>query len=448
MFTIKKIKFTYTQIIVLGTFALILLGAFLLSLPISARNGMKTPFIDALLTASSAFCVTGLIVYDTYTHWSLFGQIVILTLIQVGGLGFMTIITLFSLILKRKIGLKERRLLMESANTLNIGGIVRLVKKIIKRTFIIEGIGAVILALRFYSEMGLLEGFYNGVFHSISAFCNAGFDIMGKYDPFTSLTRYTDDIVINFTIMTLIVVGGLGFLVWDDIIENGFSFRKYHLHSKIVISITTILIFGGAAFFYILEGSSSMANMSTYERILASLFQSVTPRTAGFNTIDQTMLSESGSLLTMLLMIIGGSPGSTAGGIKTTTLVVLIIGSISSAKRTSELTIYKRRLENDSLKKASSITIMYMMTALVSIMVLCAIEDFSLKQIMFEVFSALSTVGLTMSVTPNLTSGLSKLIISLLMYGGKVGVLSLAAALSEKKEAVQLSRPTEKIVIG
>ncbi|RBP37421.1 TrkH family potassium uptake protein [Garciella nitratireducens] len=448
MLTIRKIKFTYTQIIVLGTFALIFLGAILLSLPISARNGVRTPFINSLFTASSAFCVTGLIVYDTYTHWSLFGQIVILMLIQIGGLGFMTIITLFSLILKRRIGLKERRLLMESANTLNIGGIVRLVKKIIKRTFIIEGMGAILLTIRFYQKMGLLESIYYGIFHSISAFCNAGFDLMGKYQPFSSLTKYCGDIGVNLTIMSLIVIGGLGFLVWEDILENKLSFYKYHLHSKIVITVTIILIIGGALLFYIWEENNSMVNMSIYERILASLFQSVTPRTAGFNTINQNNLSESGSLLTMLLMIIGGSPGSTAGGIKTTTFAVLIIGSISSAKKTSEITIYKRKLEKDALKKACSIAIIYMTIALVFIMILCSIENFSLKQISFEVFSALSTVGLTMNVTSNLTSNVSKLILSLLMYGGKVGVLSLAAALSEKKEIIQLSRPAEKIVIG
>lgn len=448
MFIIRKIKLSYTQIIILGTLALIILGAFLLSLPVSSRDGSYTPFIDSLLTASSAFCVTGLIVYDTYTHWSLFGQIIILTLIQTGGLGFMTVITLISMFLKRRIGLKERRLIMESVNTFNIGGVVRLVRKIIRRTFIIEGTGIIILTIRFYHEMGFWEGFYNGVFHSVSAFCNAGFDLMGKYGQFSSLTRYVGDFTVNITIGSLIIIGGLGFLVWDDIIENKINFRKYSLHSKIVIITTTILILGGAFFFYIFEKNYSMAGLKIYERISASFFQSVTPRTAGFNTIDQMKLSESGSLLTILLMIIGGSPGSTAGGIKTTTLVILIVGTIASVKSSNDLTIFKKRLEENSLRKASSITVLYITTAFLSALILCALEKFSLKQILFEIFSALGTVGLTMNVTPNLSSWISKLIISLLIYSGKVGVLSLVASLSEQKEKVQLSRPVEKILIG
>jgi trk system potassium uptake protein TrkH len=448
MFEFKKIKLSCTQVIALGTMLIIMVGALILSLPVSSRSGTWTPYIDTLLTASSAFCVTGLIVYDTFSHWSLVGQLTIISLIQIGGLGFMTVITMISLFLKRKIGLRERRLLMESANTFKIGGIVLLIKKILKRTFIVEGVGALILSIRFYPQMGLGEGIYNGIFHSISAFCNAGFDIMGKYGQFSSLTTYVGDFVVNITIAALIAVGGLGFLVWDDLLENRLNYRKYSLQTKIVMTSTTALIFGGAALFFILEKDTSMAGLTTYERVLASLFQSVTPRTAGFNTIDQTALSESGSLLTMILMVIGGSPGSTAGGIKTVTFVVMVAGSISSAKQTPEITIFKRRLEADSLKKASAITILYMLTALTAVMVICALEDFSLKQILFEVFSALSTVGLTMNVTPNLTSGISKFIISLLMYGGKVGVLTLAASLADRNQNVQLTRPVEKIILG
>jgi len=448
MFKNIDAKFSYTQIIVLGTLILIFFGAFLLTLPISSRDGSFTPFVDSLLTAASAFCVTGLIVYDTYTHWSLFGQIVILMLIQVGGLGFMTIFTLISMLLKRRIGLKERMLIMESTNAFHIGGIVRLVRKIIKRTFIIEAMGIIILTSRFYPEMGFWVGLYNGIFHTISAFCNAGFDIMGKYEQFGSLTRYVGDFTVSITIASLIAIGGLGFLVWDDILENKTNFKKYNLHSKIVLTTTTILIVGGAVLFYIFERNYSMVGLQNHERILASLFQSVTPRTAGFNTIDQMALSESGSLLTMILMIIGGSPGSTAGGIKTTTFVILLLCSISSVKSSSELTIFKRRMEEDSLRKASSIVVLYILIALSSVLIICGIEEFTLEQILFEVFSALSTVGLTMDVTPNLSSWISKLIITMLMYAGKVGVLSLVTSLSEKKLNIHLSRPIEKILIG
>lgn len=447
MFTIKNLKLNYTEIIVFGTLFLIIIGALLLSLPISSKGGTYTAFADSLFTAASAFCVTGLVIYDTFTHWSIFGQLVILTLIQVGGLGFMTVITLFSMFLRRKIGLKERRLLMESANTLKIGGIVFLVKKILIRTFIFESVGTILLTLRFIPHMGLKEGLYNGIFHSISAFCNAGFDLMGKYGQFSSLTTFVDDPVVNLTIMSLIVIGGLGFVVWDDIAENLLNFNKYHLHTKIVLVTTATLILGGAFIFFIIETNQSMAGFSIKERILASIFQSVTPRTAGFNTINLSHLSEGGGLLTIVLMIIGGSPGSTAGGIKTTTFMTLFISAWASAKQSSDVTIFKRRLETDSLKKASAITAIYLTVSFVSIMLISSVQDFSLKEIMFEVFSAIGTVGLTMGITPNLNT-FSKVLITLLMYCGKVGVLSIAAVIAEKKEPSPLCRPVEKIIIG
>ncbi|MDW5299259.1 MAG: TrkH family potassium uptake protein [Sedimentibacter sp.] len=447
MYAIKKIKLTYTEIIVFGTFGIILIGGLLLSLPISSREEISTPFMDSLFTAASAFCVTGLVLYDTYTHWSMFGQTVILLLIQIGGLGFMTVITLFSIFLRRKIGLKERRLLMESANTLKIGGIVLLVKKIIIRTIIFESIGATVLTLRFYGQMGLKEGLYNGIFHSVSAFCNAGFDLMGKYGQNSSLTSYFNDITVNLTIMLLIIIGGIGFVVWDDVANNRFLFKKYQLHTKIVLVTTAVLIFGSALIFYLLEGKYSMINMGFIEKITASLFQSVTTRTAGFNTVNLNEMSQGSILMTMLLMVIGGSPGSTAGGIKTTTFIVLLIGAWTTAKQSNEITLFKRRLESDSLKKASAITVIYLFTAFISIMLISVMQEFSLVEIMFEVFSALGTVGLSLGITPSLNI-LSKIIVTLLMYGGKVGVLSIAIVLAEKKEPSLLSRPLEKIIIG
>lgn len=447
MFIFRSLKLSYTQIIALGTFVIILTGGIFLSFPIASRSGEATPFLSSLFTSASATCVTGLVLYDTYTHWSIFGQTVILILIQTGGLGFMTIVTLFSMFLRRKIGLRERRLLMESANTMRIGGIVLLIKKISIGTFIFESIGTILLAIRFCPEMGFKVGLYNALFHSVSAFCNAGFDIMGKYGQFTSLTRYSGDIIVNFTIMSLIIMGGIGFLVWDDLGNNHFCFKKYQLHTKIVLTISLFLIISGAFLFYLFERNGILYNMGLKETILASLFQSVTPRTAGFNTINISGLSESGSFLTMILMVIGGSPGSTAGGIKTTTLVVLILGAISSAKHTSDLSIFKRRLEDNALKRASSITVIYTFTALVSTMIICAIQNFSLKEVLFEVFSAAGTVGLSLGITPHLNS-LSKIIIIFLMYGGKVGSLSMALVLAERREIVPLSRPVEKIIIG
>lgn len=447
MFMIKNIKLNYTEIIVFGTLVLIILGGILLSMPISSREAIPTPFIDSLFTAASALCVTGLIVYDTFTHWSVFGQVIILFLIQIGGLGFMTIITLFSIFLRRKIGLKERRLLMESANTLKIGGIVLLVKKIIIRTFLFESIGALILAISFYPRMGLRQGLFNGIFHSVSAFCNAGFDLMGKFGQFSSMTSYADNVVVNITIISLIVIGGIGFVVWDDLAINHFSYKKYQLHTKIVLVVTAFLIFGCAIILFIIESKHSMESMSIREKILVSLFQSVTPRTAGFNTIDQNKLSEGGNLLTMMLMIIGGSPGSTAGGIKTTTFVTLLIGAWSTARQSPDISIYKRRLETDSLKKASAITVIYVSVAFAAIILISSLQDFTLKEIVFEVFSAVGTVGLSLGITPFLNS-FSKIIIILLMYGGKVGVLSIAAVIAEIKEPAPLSRPYEKIIIG
>jgi len=426
---------------------IIFLGGLLLSLPLSSKSGTATPFVDSLFTSASAFCVTGLIVYDTFTHWSLFGQSIILLLIQIGGLGFMTVITLFSLFLRRKIGLKERRLLMESANTLKIGGIVLLVKKIIIGTIIFESVGALILTLSFYPEMGLREGLFYGIFHSVSAFCNAGFDLMGKYGQFSSLTNYSSNIVVNITIMTLIISGGIGFVVWDDIVKTRVCFRKFQLHTKIVLITTAALILISALLLFVIESNHGMINMSIKEKILASLFQSITPRTAGFNTINLNEFSEGGILLTIILMIIGGSPGSTAGGIKTTTFITLLIAAWASAGQCTDILIFKRRLETDTLKKASAITTIYMTIALISIIVISTIQEFPLKEIMFEVFSALGTVGLSLGITPSLNV-LSKIIITLLMYGGKVGVLSIAAVIAEKKESALLSRPFEKIIIG
>ncbi|MEL7647451.1 MAG: TrkH family potassium uptake protein [Sedimentibacter sp.] len=447
MFAIKKIKLNYTEIIVFGTFAIIFMGGLLLSLPISSREGIPTPFSDSLFTAASAFCVTGLVIYDTYTHWSLFGQTVILLLIQIGGLGFMTVITLFSLFLRRRIGLKERRLLMESANTMKLGGIVLLVKKIIIRTAIFESIGAAVLTLSFYRQMGFKEGLYNGIFHSVSAFCNAGFDLMGKYGQNSSLTHFYDNPAVNFTVMALIVVGGLGFVVWDDIANKKLDYKHYHLHTKLVLTATLILIFGSAILFFIVERESGMAGLSLGQRLMASMFQSVTSRTAGFNTISQNGLSEGGTLLTIILMIIGGSPGSTAGGIKTTTFAVLLIGALSNAKQSTEISAFKKRLESDALKKASAITIIYMFAAISAVFLICSMQNFTLTEVMFEVFSALGTVGLSLGITSNL-SLISKALIMLLMYGGKVGVLSVAMVLAERKEPAPLSRPLEKIIIG
>lgn len=447
MHKLKKPNFTYSQISAISFMSIILIGALLLTLPISSRSGEATPFIDALFTSASATCVTGLGVYDTYTHFSLFGQIVILSLIQIGGLGFMIIATLFSLMLKRKIGLKERGMLQESVSTVHIGGIVRLTKHILFGTVIFEAIGAIILALRFYPDMGLKQGLYNGVFHSISAFCNAGFDLMGRFEPSSSLTLYSGDIVVNLVIMSLIVVGGVGFLVWEDIFTNKLKFCKYRLHTKIVLVVTATLIIVPAIIFYSIERTKSFADMGTTESWLASFFQSVTPRTAGFNTVNIAELSEGSILLTIILMVIGGSPGSTAGGVKTTSFAVIILSLIASIRHTEDINVFNRRLERDVIKKAYDVITIYFMCCALAVLLICALQPFGLKEVFFEVVSALSTVGMSTGITPELNS-LSRVIITLLMFFGRVGSLSVALVFSEKKEYIPIRKPVEKISIG
>lgn len=447
MHKLKKPNFTYSQISAISFMSIILIGALLLTLPISSRSGEATPFIDALFTSASATCVTGLVVYDTYTYFSLFGQIVILSLIQIGGLGFMIIATLFSLMLKRKIGLKERGMLQESVSTIHIGGIVRLTKHILFGTVIFEAIGAIILALRFYPDMGLKQGLYNGVFHSISAFCNAGFDLMGRFEPSSSLTLYSGDIVVNLVIMSLIVVGGVGFLVWEDIFTNKLKFCKYRLHTKIVLVVTATLIIVPAIIFYSIERTNSFAGMGTTESWLASFFQSITPRTAGFNTVNIAELSEGSILLTIILMVIGGSPGSTAGGVKTTSFAVIILSLIASIRHTEDINVFNRRLERDVIKKAYDVITIYFMCCALAVLLICALQPFGLKEVFFEVVSALSTVGMSTGITPDLNS-LSKFIITLLMFFGRVGSLSVALVFSEKKEYIPIRKPVEKISIG
>ncbi|MDF2520483.1 MAG: potassium uptake protein TrkH family [Clostridia bacterium] len=446
---IKKLKsLTYPQMIALGYMMLIGIGTLLLSLPIANRNNVSPGFINALFTATSATCVTGLVVFDTYTQWTVFGQLVILMLIQVGGLGFMTTITMFSFLLRRKIGLKERGLLRESVNTMYIGGIVRLTKKILVGTLLFEGLGAVLLSFRFVPKMGLAAGIYNGIFHSVSAFCNAGFDLMGRFKQYSSLMYFYEDAVVSLTIIALIIVGGIGFFVWDDIIRNKHHFRRYQLHTKIVISTTIILIVSGSIGFYIFERGNLLSGMTVSERIIASIFGAVTPRTAGFNTVDMAALSPAGKLLTMILMFIGGSPGSTAGGIKTTTLAVVLISLWSSLINTKCDNIFKRRLEDNSLKRASAvITVNLILTMAAAFLISASNTAFDIEDILFEALSAIGTVGLSTGITGALNN-FAHMILILLMYSGRVGSLSFALVFTEHRIPSSVQNPIEKINIG
>lgn len=446
---IKKInlKFSYTQTIALGFVVLILVGAFVLCLPISSRSGEWTSPLDTLFTATSATCVTGLVLYDTYTQWSVFGQIVILFLIQLGGIGFMTVLTMFAIFMKRRIGLHERQLLVQSAGMLRLSGVVRLIKRIVVGVICFELAGAVLLATRFCPQMGFWQGIYNAVFHSVSAFCNAGFDLMGKYGQFSSLTSYASDPVVSLTVVLLIITGGIGFIVWDDIAKHKWKFRKYALHSKIVLTSTGLLIGVGWLLFYLFESGGLLSELDGPDKAIAALFQSVTPRTAGFNTIDMAGLSESGSFLTIILMFIGGSSGSTAGGIKTTTLTVLLLSALASSRRIRHVTAFKRRIDDGLIREAGAFFIVYLAVVTVAAMLLCALEPFSVKEALFEVVSAIGTVGLSMGVTPSLGAA-AKVIIMLLMFVGRVGWLTLVFALAGKHFDPPIERVPEKILIG
>ncbi|MCI8511975.1 MAG: Trk family potassium uptake protein [Lachnospiraceae bacterium] len=444
----RLMKFSPMRILLVGYCAIILLGSVLLSLPASARAGEWTAFSDAFFTAASAACVTGLVRFDTWSHWSLFGQLVILTLIQVGGLGFVTI-TLFSIMCTgQKIGLSSRVLMREAVSAPQVGGILRMTRFILLGTLVIEAAGALLLAVYFCPRLGPANGIYYAVFHSISAFCNAGFDLMGYREPFSSLTIEGQSAYVQLVIMGLIVIGGLGFFVWRDLLDSRFRFSRLRLHSKLVLTATALLIFGGAAAIFALESrGNGFAGMSAGERTLASLFQSVTVRTAGFNSVDLTKLSEGSIFWMICLMLIGGSTGSTAGGIKTTTVMVLLLSIFTTFKKKKNIEIFGRRLEDDITRTASCIFMMYLTLLVVSTLVISAVEGLPVLTVLFETTSAAATVGLTLGITPGL-SMLSKLILAFLMIFGRAGSLTMLLAFSADRVPAASTKPLEKIQMG
>ncbi len=438
---------TQTQFIAYGFLGMILMGSLLLMLPISSRTREASSFLNCLFTATSASCVTGLVAYDTWSHWSLFGQLVVLTMIQIGGLGFVTIGVFLSIVLRRKIGLKERGLMQESVNTLEIGGVVRLAQKIIIGTAIFEGTGAVLLAIRFIPQFGLARGIYYGIFHSVSAFCNAGFDLMGCQGPYSSLVNYYNDWLVNLTVMSLIVIGGIGFIVWEDLNRHGLHFRRYMLHTKIVLLTTFALLFGSAWLFYRFEENNLLTGMDTSGKILTSLFSAVTARTAGFNTVDTGALTDASKMLTVILMFIGGSPGSRAGGVKTTTIIVMYLHLWSSIQRTYGVNAFGRRLEDDVLKRASAIFMINLTLALGAALFIMATQQFPVMDVLFESFSAIGTAGMTTGITRDLNSW-SRLVIVFLMYCGRVGSLSFALSFTQRKKVARIQQPVGQITIG
>ena len=443
-----RFRFSTMQVLVIGFALVIVIGGALLSMPFANRDGQGLPFIDGLFTATSATCVTGLVVYDTYTQFSLPGQAIILVLIQIGGLGFMFVAITFSLFLGRRISLRQRTIMMESVSALKIGGIVRLTKKALIITLILELAGAIILSIRFVPQFGLWTGIWCGIFHAVSAFCNAGFDILGRLGPYSSLTPYAADPMVIVPVMLLIIIGGLGFFVWDDLTMHKWHVKKYHLHSKVILMGSLVLIVGGAVLFYFLEAGHTFKNMGTGERILASLFASVTPRTAGFNAVPIGEMSEGGTFLSMLFMVIGAGPGSTGGGLKVTTVIVLLLGIFARIRNREDLNIYGRRLEDGALRKASATAALYLTLIIAGTFILCA-QGYDVTTSAFEVMSGIGTVGLSRGITSELPA-ISKMTILLLMYAGRVGSLSVAAAMSVRrtKNPSALRNISERIIIG
>ena len=439
---IKKRLSTF-QIILLGFAGVILLGALLLMMPISSAERVVTPFNEALFTSTSAVCVTGLVVKDTGSYWSAFGQAIIITLIQIGGLGVVTIAASFSMLAGRRISLMQRSTMQDAISAPKVGGIVRLTKFIITGTFIIEAVGAISMMPVFCNNFGA-KGIWMSVFHSISAFCNAGFDILGtEGNQFCSLTSYTSNPVINITVMLLIVIGGIGFLTWDDIYNNKFKLKKYRMQSKIILVTSLILILLPAIYFFIFD----YKDYSIGNRLLASLFQSVTTRTAGFNTTDLTKLTRPSQAIMIFLMLVGGSPGSTAGGLKTTTIAVLILNAFACFRRKENVCAFGRRIDDSVIKNAATIVMMYIALFFIGGVSICTIEKLPLVASLFETASAIGTVGLTLGLTPKLSLA-SQIILIVLMYLGRVGGLTLIYATLSGKKQINAKMPLDKITVG
>ena len=439
----QKHRLSSFQIIISGFVGVILLGALLLMLPVSTTEGCITPFNETLFTATSAVCVTGLVVQDTGSYWSGFGQAVILALIQIGGLGVVTVAASFALLSGRKISLMQRSTLQDAISAPKVGGVVRLTQFILRGTFLIELLGAAAMLPVFCRDYGW-RGIWMAVFHSISAFCNAGFDILGtENNLYPSLTGYTGSPIINITIMLLIMIGGIGFLTWDDICEHKWHFHRYRVQSKVILVITGFLIVVPAAFFFFEDFSA----LPTGTQLLVSFFQSVTTRTAGFNTVALSAMSSASKGIMILLMLIGGAPGSTAGGMKTTTLGVLLANAVATFRQRDNAQFFKRRIDCNTVKTASTILTMYLTLFFGGGIFISVYEHLPLSDCLYETSSAVGTVGLTLGITPQLHIP-SQIVLIILMYLGRVGGLTLIYATLSGKKAGNAKLPQEKITVG
>ena len=449
----RRFSLSTTQIIMLSFLGLILLGSLLLSLPISAADGKAVPYLDALFTATTATCVTGLVTVPTVSTWSVFGQAVILVLIQVGGLGVITIVSAVMILLKKRMGIGNRLLLQDAFNLNSLAGIVRFVKRVIQGTFLVEGIGALLYMLVFVPEYGA-RGIWISVFTSISAFCNAGIDIIGP----NSLCDYATNPIINLVTGLLIILSGIGYIVWWDVLQTSRRaagkrrkiFQNLTLHSKIAIVTTLILVFGGGLLIFLFEYSNplTIGNLSLGDKMQVSLFQSITTRTAGFATVPQQNLTNAPSILCLLLVFIGGSPVGTAGGIKTVTIAVLAVSALATIQNKNEVSIFGRQISRQAVKKAVAVVAMSFGILFLSTLLLSAVTDADALDIFYETVSATATVGLTRDLTGSL-NGAGKMIIIATMYLGRVGPISLALALNSKQKKTNvITNPTEDISVG
>ncbi|EJO5349089.1 Trk family potassium uptake protein [Clostridium botulinum] len=442
----RQRRFTPVQILALGFAVVIFIGAILLSLPISSQSGQRTPFLDCLFTATSSVCVTGLVVVDTGTYWTYFGKTVIMLLIEIGGLGFMSFATLLALLLGKKITLKERLVMQEALNTFSIQGLVKMARYILTFTFSIQGAGALLLSTQFIPRYGLWKGLYYSIFHSVSAFCNAGFDIFGN---FSSLTGFYNNPVVILVVSSLVIIGGIGFYVWYEI-YNYKGRRKLSTHSKLVLWATFLLLSIGTVLMFIFESNNpdTMANMTLNNKILSSFFASVTPRTAGFNSISTSDMTMAGKFLTIIFMFMGGASGSTAGGIKITTVGVIIMTVFCVVKGKQDTEINRKRISKAIVYRALAITVISFTLVIIVTMILSITEvKFPFEYYLYEATSAFGTAGLTLGLTTKLTT-VGKIVVLLTMYVGRVGPLTLATAFARKLRNSSIKYPEEKILVG
>lgn len=444
----KNRQLSPSQIIPLSFFAMILLGTLLLMLPFATRDGRGADLETALFTATSASCVTGLVLQDTAQYWTLFGQIVILCLIQVGGMGIVTMAVIISMFSGRKIGLKERWVMQESIAAPQVGGIVRMTGMILKVTLAVELAGAALLALSFCRTMNVGKGLWYALFHSISAFCNAGFDLMGIKEPCSSLTAFTGDAIVNITLVLIILIGGIGFATWNDVREHGLRINRYSQQSKIILVTSLVLVLGGFCFMFFYEFAlPQWAELSTGQRTLAALFQTVTPRTAGFNTVDLNAMSGAGKLVMLCLMLIGGAPGSTAGGFKMTTIAVLLLCVRAAYRGRESAEAFGRRVPDQSIRNAAAVFMLYILLFVGVGIAICCIDGVGLMPALFEAASAVATVGLSLGITAQLST-VSHLLLILLMFFGRVGGLTLIYAVSTGDGPTGARLPMGRVTVG